>query len=251
MRVFLLPEEAGRARRVEIRGEDFHYLSRVLRLKAGEEFRSTDGSGGHWLCRVARIGRNSLEAVVQERLESEPPGPQISLLQVLPKGRKMDLIVRQATESGVARVVPLVGRRSLCRFGNEEDVQGKLHRWRRIAREAMQQSGAPAMPVIEEPRGFGAAFGETQAGEVRVVFHQERCGGRSLHECLAGEVRSVLVVIGPEGGLADEELDFLVSRGFQPVTVGVTVLRTETAAVFAVAAIQTILQERQAWQPVP
>ena len=255
MKVFLLPGEAARSRRVEITGKDFHYLVRVLRLKEGDCFRGTDGCAKQWVCRIARLGSGSMEALLEEprpAVEGIEVGlTKISLLQVLPKGRKMDAIVRQATEAGVSRIVPLLGRNSLYRFGGEEDVQHKLRRWRKIAREALQQSGAPELPVIESPRALQEAVDEAENGEVRLVFHQERCGSRSLHECLTGEVHSVCLVIGPEGGLADEELDFLVSRGFAPVTVGTTVLRTETAAVFAVAAVQTILQERQAWRPSP
>ena len=170
-------------------------------------------------------------------------------MQVLPKGRKMDRVVRQATEAGVARVVPLLGRNSLYRFDGEEDLQNKLQRWRRIAREALQQSGAGGMPEIQAPQPLPEAVGRAGPGEVRLVFHQERRGTRSLHECLAGSVQSVCVVIGPEGGLAPEEVELLIAGGFVPITLGTTVLRTETAAVFALAAIQTILEERQAWRP--
>jgi 16S rRNA (uracil1498-N3)-methyltransferase len=253
MRVFLLPGEAVRSRRVEITGKDFHYLARVLRLKEGDCFRGTDGGARQWVCRIARLGSSSMEALLEE-----PQGAarvaktrltRISLLQVLPKGRKMDGIVRQATEAGVSRIVPLLGRNSLYRFDSEEDVQHKLRRWRKLAREALQQSGAPELPVIEGPRALQEAVDEAEDGEVRLVFHPERRESRSLHDCLAGNVRAVCLVIGPEGGLSDEELDYLVSRGFTPVTAGTTVLRTETAAVYAVAAIQTILQERETWRP--
>jgi 16S rRNA (uracil1498-N3)-methyltransferase len=265
MRVFLLPGEAlsgevasgelSGTRRVRIVGKDFHYLARVLRLGVGDRFRGTDGGARLWDCRISRLEQDSLEAVLEEPAKATPPPHRITLLQGLPKGRKMDRIIRQATEAGVSRVIPLLCRNSLYRFDGERDVGNKLRRWRTIAREALQQSGAPEMPAIEEPRTLLDALegvdGEAAAGQVRLVFHTQRREGRSLHECLAGGVRSVLLVIGPEGGLSDGELDVLVSRGFTPVTLGATVLRTETAAVFAVAAIQAIVQEREAWQPAP
>jgi 16S rRNA (uracil1498-N3)-methyltransferase len=255
MRVFLLPEDASGSRRVKIRGKDFHYLARVLRLGVGDRFRGTDGGARLWDCRISRLENGSLEAMLEHPVESTSPGVRITLLQGLPKGRKMDRIVRQATEAGVFRVIPILSRNSLYRFDGDQDLRNKLRRWRTIAREALQQSGAPEMPVIEEPGTLAEAFAgidtEVPAAEVRLVFHTQGRESRPIHACLAGDVRAVLLVIGPEGGLSDEELDFLVSRGFAPVTVGATVLRTETAAVFAVAAIQAIVQEREAWQPAP
>ncbi|MBN1836072.1 MAG: 16S rRNA (uracil(1498)-N(3))-methyltransferase [Spirochaetales bacterium] len=252
MRVFLLPEDAVRSRRAVLRGEDFHYLARVLRLGAGTEFQGCDGEGGRWLCRVVRTGRDFLEARLERKLPVQPAaGPPIILVQLLPKGRKMDTVVRQAAEAGVSRLLPVLGRYSLYRFDGPEDVESKLRRWRRVAREALQQSGAAGVLEIEPPRELADAVGEPGEGEIRLVFHQERRGRRSLHECLASGVQSVCVVVGPEGGLAAEELELLLSKGFVPITVGTSVLRTETAAVFAVAAIRTILEERQAWQPAP
>jgi 16S rRNA (uracil1498-N3)-methyltransferase len=251
MRVFLLPRDVAGSRRVRIGGRDFHYLVRVLRLKVGDRFRGTDGASRLWDCRISRLEHGTLEAVLEEPAQLAVPETRLTLLQVLPKGRKMDRIVRQATEAGVSRVVPILGRNSLYRFDGEQDVRDKLRRWRAIAREALQQSGAPEVPLIDEPRTLQEAVGEAAEGEVRIVFHQVRRGNARLHTCLAGTVREVLLVIGPEGGLSDEELDILVSRGFTPITIGASVLRTETAAVFAVAAIQAILQEREAWQPAP
>jgi len=252
MRVFLLPEGAARSGLAVMRGEEFHYLARVLRLKEGDEFQGADGAGERWLCRVVRLGRDRLEAELERQPEGTVRrGPPVTLMQVLPKGRKMDTIVRQATEAGVTRVVPLLGRNSLYRFDGEEDLQSKLRRWRRIAREALQQSGAGGVPEIQAPRPLPEAVGRAGPGEVRLVFHQERRGTRSLHECLAASVQSVCVLIGPEGGLAPEEVELLIAGGFVPITLGTTILRTETAAVFALAAIQTILEERQAWRPAP
>jgi 16S rRNA (uracil1498-N3)-methyltransferase len=250
MRVFLLPGNAGSSRRVVIRDEQFRYLSRVLRLGPGGQFRGTDGAGRLWRCTIERMGPDSLEARLEEPTAAPAVGARLSLLQVLPKGRKMDAIVRQATEAGVWRIVPLLARHSFYRFRGEEDVTAKLSRWRRVAREAVQQSGRARVPVVEAPRPLREAVGAAAPGELRLLFHQERRGRRTLHECLAGRPESVTLLVGPEGGMAEEEVDLLVSLGFLPVTVGQTVLRTETAALYALAAVQTILQEREAWQPV-
>ena len=92
-------------------------------------------------------------------------------------------------------------------------------------------------------------LGEPDAEESRLLFHQDREESATLHKCLSKSVKIVTLVVGPEGGLSNEELDLLRSKRFVPVTVGYTVLRTETAALYAVAAVQTVIHERMEWEP--
>lgn len=254
MKHFVLPGEP-RGGRIEIGGRDFHYLARVRRLRLGGSFQATDARGRRWRCTVRKVGRQSLELGLEE--EGDAPalsGPPITLLQALPKSRKMDLIVRQATEAGVSALMPVLSRYSLVRAAGSEPeadpaLTARRARWQRVAREAVQQSGrlkAPAIAAVTSLAGAVEAL-PPEAG-VRLVAHQERVGGHTLHQCLAGEVAGVVLAVGPEGGFDAQELDFLRERGFLPVTFGGTVLRTETAALFAVAAVQIVLQEKQAWR---
>lgn len=251
MRVFILPQDPPFGRFIDLTGKDHHYLSRVRRVKVGDQFPGSDSRGGRWLCTVVRIGPSSLRL----RLEQAPPvaGEQprsIHLIQCLPKGTKMDLIVRQATEAGVQKVIPVFSRFSQVRFG--EEAEKKLERWRRIARQAVQQSGAAGPPDIEAPGELESlirGLDEVPSGEVRLFFHQDRAGADTLHRCLSKSVKIVTLVVGPEGGLSPEEADLLRRKSFVPITVGHTVLRTETAALYAIAAVQIVLHERNAWAP--
>jgi 16S rRNA (uracil1498-N3)-methyltransferase len=125
-----------------------------------------------------------------------------------------------------------------------------VERWRRIAREATQQSGGSRVPLIAEPLPLEGALGApAREGELRLVFHQERLAAGSLHAALAGGPSRVTLLVGPEGGLAEEEVARARACGFQPVTIGRRVWRTETAALFAAAVVQCLLEEREAWKP--
>ena len=138
----------------------------------------------------------------------------------------------------------------LLEFGKE--AEKKLARWRRIARQAVQQSGAAGSPEIEAPTELKALLprlGEAREEEVRLFFHQDREAADTLHGCLSKSVKIVTLVVGPEGGLSAEEVELLRSKSFVPITVGHTVLRTETAALYAIAAVQIVMHERNAWAP--
>lgn len=256
MRVFILPQEPPFGQFIDLRGEDHHYLSRVRRVRVGDQFPGSDSRGGRWLCTVTRIGPSSLRLRLEKEAHvARPEQPAIRLIQCLPKATKMDLIVRQVTEAGVQEVIPVFSRYSQVRLGGLSGGQGvekKLERWRRIARQAVQQSGAARPPDIEAPReleSFIRVLDEGRSEEVRLFFHQEREGADTLHRCLSKSVKIITLVVGPEGGLSPEEVELLRSKNFVPITVGDTVLRTETAALYAVAAVQIVMHERDAWEP--
>jgi 16S rRNA (uracil1498-N3)-methyltransferase len=235
---------------VELRGRDFHYLVRVLRLAVGERFQARDAGGAPRACRIASIGADFLRLRLEPPEAEEPGGPQVVLIQALPKGRKMDLIVRQATEAGVREIRPVFSRYSLPRLEDPMDRARRRERWLRLAREAAQQSGGLLLPSIAEPAGLQETLErERSEGEARLIFHQDRLEAQSLHAALAGSPRWVSLLIGPEGGFAEEEVALARGRGFLPIALGQRVWRTETAALYAVAAVQSILEEREAWIP--
>lgn len=228
----------------------------------GDRFPGLDGQGRRYRLEVTSVAQGRVELAVGPDLDpgvprikeaaAGRPSPRIILVQALPKGRKMDLVVRQATEAGVARILPVESRRSIARIGDEGGAAVKHNRWERIVREALQQSGSETRTVVDAPiplsdlpRSLGACSGI----RIGIYFHEQPLDGGSLHRYLSVDADQVLACVGPEGGFCEEELQFLDAQGFRPAHLGPTVLRTETAALFAVAAINVILLERPSWTP--
>ena len=251
MKHFLLPGAYTGPTRVTLGEADAHRPLRVLRLREGDQLPAVDARGGRYAMTILRAGKSECDVTLAPVGDAPPAGPvaegcRITLLQCLPKGRKIDLIVRQATEAGVARVVPLVSAHTIVRIGEDD---GRTRRLRRIAREAVQQSGAPRLPLIEEPRELASI---TRTGEdwgTALLFHERRSEAAPLHRLLADRPRVVSVLIGPEGGLDEAEVAQLTAAGFHLVHLETGVLRVETAATYALGAVMTILQERDEWKP--
>ncbi len=257
MRHFVLPPEYTAFGRHTISGESFHYLCRVRRYAVGEAFDATDGRGGVYRCSVLELTDNSCTIEVAaasagRTAAGDARAPQqsvsITLFQALPKGRKLEQIIRQTTETGVAHIVPFSSRFCVAEAVSGQRLHAKLQRWRAIARQAVQQCGSTLVPAVEAPIELEQIPLVGDAFDLGLLFHQQPLAQQTLHGYLERGPQRVAIVIGAEGGLADEEIDFLCrDRGFHPAHLGPTVLRCETAALYAVAAVQTILREIEHW----
>ena len=256
MRQYLLPENYDGSGSIEVTGEESTYLTRVLRKSPGDRFPGLDPRGNRVsiLLKSSIPGRCTLEiTAVAVRTDSAPGNmvpAEITLFQSIPKAQKMDTIVRQAVEAGVTRVVPVQSENSLSRLDKEAGGK-KRERWFRIARQAMQQSGRrrtleieAAVTVSEIPHMWSTFSAHSGIG---LVFHEKRLSETSLHRLLSPAVGAVAICIGPEGGFSPEEVADLLDSGFQPVYINTNILRTETAALYAVAAVQTVILEKESW----
>ena len=215
-------------------------------MQEGEECPAVDAHGARYLMRLVRLGRSGCEMEIIPRAAETPAAAELSitLLQCLPKRRKIDLIVRQATEAGVVRIIPLFSENSVVRPGQDDARPPRL---RRIAREALQQSGNARLPEIEEPRKLASIVGAGEDWGTALLFHEQPLSTISLHQLLAGRPRVVSMIIGPEGGLSGAGGAASHGSGIPLVHLGGNVLRVETAALYALGAVKTILQERDAW----
>lgn len=211
-----------------------HHLRDVLRLAAGEEIIVVSG-GVATRVRLTEVG----ERVAGERLEDLPVRglPRVTLAQGLAKGDKMDDVVRQATEVGISRVVPFAADRSVVRLDTAK-AAARTDRWRRIAAEAAQQSQRADIPQVHDVVAADA-LPDVLAGSVVLVCWEDATCAEGIAEAIARLAPSagtdVAVVVGPEGGLTQREVGLLESAGALSVTLGATVLRTETAGVVASA----------------
>ena len=250
MKQFLVPDGCARQPLFRVEGENYHYLKDVRRCRVGDAFVGTDGQGVHFDLTVLRDDHQSL-LIKARQVAMHPRNAarlRITLYQCLLKGRKMDQVIRQSTEAGVDRIVPLIGTHVVAKL-SAETVQKRRERWLRVAREALQQSDCSYLPHIDLPLPFQRAV-DTGFEGVGLFFHEQRLEGPTLHCLLADDPAAVSILVGPEGGLSAAEVAALFAAGFSRVSLGDTVLRAETAALAAIAAVRVVLRERNSWQPV-
>jgi 16S rRNA (uracil1498-N3)-methyltransferase len=238
MRRFTLRLERLAGGRITFDAEESRHLTRVLRLAPGDTVVATDGAGRDYTVRLESVGAAVTGTVLGEAAGVAESPLAITLVQGVPKGDRMESIVRAATELGAARVRPALCERTIVRL-EPARWRERARRWQRVAREAAKQSGRAVIPEIELPRPLGECLGGEPAPDLAWCLWEG--GGRTLGEALdsAGAPRSALVVIGPEGGLAEREVETARSRGLIVVSLGPRVLRTETAGPALVAILQS------------
>jgi 16S rRNA (uracil1498-N3)-methyltransferase len=189
------------------------------------------------------------------------PVPPIALFQSLPRGSKMDLIVRQAAEGGVSTIVPFESEFSATRLRETQSggvfLGQKLKRWKRIVKEAIQQSGSLRETNVMPPCDFDALLEYWAVIKKKfyrplgILLHQEPLEKGSFHDYLGTCPDFTALAVGPEGGFSTREVSLLLAAGFRPLLMGNTILRTETAALYGTAAIRIILMESESWMPKP
>jgi 16S rRNA (uracil1498-N3)-methyltransferase len=222
-----------------IGGQLCRHIATVLRLKSGDRIRLADGAGHEALATITLVTAEGIH-VELEPLVMTPgstPRPLVTLYQGLPKGEKLDLILQKCTELGVARIVPFMATRSVTRLEGEKREK-RLARWEKIALEAARQSGRETVPQI----AFGADLKEALArddSDLRLLLWEDE-REQGLRQLLDGAPlpESIGIIIGPEGGLTAAEAALAREAGYQPVTLGRRILRTETAGLAVVAILQ-------------
>lgn len=232
------PEERPAPETIRLDGEAHRYLSRVLRVAVGASVDVFDGRGREATTTVERVGpRDLILRVVERRTVEQRATPPVTLLQGLPRAERMDLVVQKAAELGATRVVPVRAARSAS------GQQARPERWDRIAREAARQCGRAELldvaPLVSLEAAVAAEQGALAAGGVGVVPWEEEPDAPSLSSLVPPAPTSVAVLIGPEGGLTADEIAAATAAGFRVATLGPRILRTETAAIAALAVIQS------------
>ena len=218
---------------VRLDGAEGHHASRVRRLGVGEPALVADGLGAVADCVVAAVDRDGLELSVLDWRHVPAPDPYLVVVQALPKGERAELAVELMTELGVDEVVPWAAARSVVQWRSERGAK-PLERWRRTAREAAKQSRRVRLPVITDlasTEDVAARIGTASA----LVLHER--AELPLARAAVPVSGELLVVVGPEGGISDEELDAFAGAGAQTVRLGDPVLRTSTAGTAALAAL--------------
>lgn len=240
MPVFFLPPVAITPPTITVPPTLQTHLRDSLRLELGEQIWVCDGHSTRYLMELTRVTKQELTGrILSTRREPVRTAPRLRLAQALLKGEKMDWVIQKATELGVSEIIPLQSRHTIVHL-RPERLDAQLARWQRIALEAAQQSEQWHMPVIAQPQTLTTCLASLPAPALSLIL-TERREGQSLHNVPLpeGGNESVLVLIGPEGGWAKEEVAQAEQAGCTLMTLGPHILRAETAAIVAVGILQS------------
>jgi len=238
MHRFYIQKDQIKDNEITITGSDVNHLKNVLRLKVGEKIGIFDGFQNNYLCEIKEITPVAVKAdILKGEKRDIESNLKITLAQCLAKGKKMDIIIKMATELGVYKIIPVFSERSIPKIEGKEEK--KIEHWQGIAKEAAEQSGRSLVPKIESlkriddlnPSRYDLAIMPWE-GEKSTSLKKALTGPRAHRQ-----TGSLLIMIGPEGGFSQSEALRAKETGFKSVSLGKRILRCETAAVSALAQI--------------
>ncbi|MFO7754160.1 MAG: 16S rRNA (uracil(1498)-N(3))-methyltransferase [Desulfobacteraceae bacterium] len=224
-----------------ISGQDAKHISKVLRMKPGDMIDLTDGQGTDFKGEILEISKQAVKVMIRETAGSSTESPlSITVFQGMLKDRKMDTLVRHLTELGISDWIPLKCERAVA-VPNAEKAAGRIRRWETISREALKQCRRSMAPEIGSPVSINEMAESAADFDLKIVF-QENASSSSpeLEEFKHLNIRKIAVMIGPEGGFSDNEIETVQKLGFRPYLMGPRILRAETAATAACTLIQHI-----------
>lgn len=238
--VDVLPEVGER---VVVDGDEGFHAANVRRIRVGEELDIGDGVGSVAHCVVEDVAKGRLEARLTNRRIVDPPIPTVTVVQALPKSDRSELAVELATEAGADGFIAWQAERCVARWDAAAKVDKGLRRWQAVARSAARQSRRPYIPTVASvlsSRDLVDAVGAAvDSGAVVLALHESATGPLTAPAMAARLERAaaVLLLVGPEGGISDGEIDALTKAGASAVRLGPSVLRTSTAAAVALGAL--------------
>jgi 16S rRNA (uracil1498-N3)-methyltransferase len=230
---------------VELPRETGAHLAKVLRARSGDEVVLFNGDGREFTGAVEKVQGSRVSASIGAARSMDRESPfQLTLVQCVPRGDRMDFIVQKATELGVVHIIPVLSQRSVVRLDQAQAASKQVH-WRAVAVSACEQCGRNRLPSVAAPQPLLNYLGDlTQANEsLRLVLEPERArrtehGAQPIDIASPQPVSRAEIAIGPEGGFAPEELEAFDLSAFSRVSLGPRVLRTETAAIAAIVVLQ-------------
>jgi 16S rRNA (uracil1498-N3)-methyltransferase len=234
---FHTSQDLASGARLRLEPEPSRHIAKALRMRVGDRLCLFCGDGSEAEAEITAIDRNAVFVHILECLSADRESPlRITLAISLSRGDRMDTVVQKATELGAAAIWPLVSERTGVRL-EPKRLQRKLEHWQRIAVSACEQCGRNRIPAISPPAAFGELVSRAQGLEAatRLILHPQTSGAPApTHE----EGNELLLLVGPEGGFSDAEVEQALAAGFRALQLGPRVLRTETAPLAAIAVAQ-------------
>ena len=216
-----------------VSGDDGFHAATVRRIRPKELLMLGDGAGELAQCEVTDVGRSALDARVLRRWRVPPATPSVTVVQALPKSDRSELAIESATEAGADAFIAWQASRCVARWDGPKTDKG-LRRWQAVARSAARQSRRAHIPTVTGPVSTSELTHLVER-QATLVLHESATDG--ISETRVVHADSLLLVVGPEGGIASDELDALTAVGAVPVRLGPTILRTSTAAAVALGAL--------------
>lgn len=231
---------------VTIVGPDVNHIKNVLRMKIGEELNVSDGISDQEIrCGIVGFTDDTVECEIRFIKEADHELPsKVYLFQGLPKADKMETIIQKNIELGVYEIVPVAMKRCVVKL-DDKKASGKISRWQGIAEAAAKQSKRGVIPEIKAPMSFKEAAKYAKENCDVMLLPYELSEGMDATRDLLGSIKpgqSVAIFIGPEGGFDPEEVSFAQNEGFEPITLGKRILRTETAGMCVMSVLMYLLE---------
>jgi 16S rRNA (uracil1498-N3)-methyltransferase len=234
-RIFV-PERLVEGTGIDLRGEAAAHLGRVLRLGPGAEIMLFNGEGGEWRATIEILDRERVGVRVGRHRRADRESPlDLTLAQGISRGERMDYTLQKAVELGVSRIVPIASERSVVRLSAERGERRTEH-WARVVQAACEQCGRTRVPRLLPVTTMDKWLSDVMSGLKLLLIRRENA-------CRLSELApdpSIILLIGPEGGFAEEEASAALQAGYRALRLGPRVLRTETAAVAALSALQAL-----------
>lgn len=247
MKQLILPSDYSGEAVYTLPENDSHYLIKVQRKEVGTLLTLLDMECNNYNGTIINIDGGLCRLKLEKTQKEIKTQREIVLFQSIPKGKKIDLMIRQSVEIGVSTIVPIMAEHSIPTFKTEEEKTKKRERWNKIIKEASQQSGTKSITKLESLRTFKEALESLKKPYTGIYFHQVPLKNKPLHTLLSSSEDNIILVIGPEGGLSKSEVDLLNEYEFEPSLLGQNILRAETATTFALGAVKMMLIERDFW----
>ncbi len=248
MHRFYATPQQFKATRAILDEREAHHALHVLRIAVGDEVVLLDGEGNEYRCTIAEASRRGVTLDVKDSKFTPCPATETVLIQAIPKGKAWETILQKATELCVSRIVPLITERVVAQF-DKKSSSAKLDKWKAILIDAIKQSGNPWLPKIEasvDMEEFAKrkeSFELSLIGSLRSDRKHPREAFRAFEERHSRKPKSVAIWVGPEGDFSSREIDLAIAAGAEPISMGPVVLRSDTAALYALSIINYELQK--------
>ena len=241
---FFVSEEQINGENAYIEGSDVNHIVNVLRMKPGEELLISVKGDWDYLCKIVDIETDRVNLKVLESMEQRELPVNITLLQGIPKSDKLEMIIQKAVELGVSEIIPVKTKRVVVKI-DEKKADTKVNRWNAIAESAAKQSKRSIIPKVSGPMSIDNALEIVKDFGVKLIPYENADGIDKTRKILDSmdKTKDIAVFIGPEGGFEEAEVERIKNSGFEVITLGKRILRTETAGLALLSNIMIRLED--------